>query len=381
MIGILGDGQLSLMLVEAALSQGQDIVVAGDDEDSPVRRTYPELHILDDYPSFFAKARVVTLENEFYSIQQLRAWQKKYAFELIPDLNSFEAMATKANQFKYFQNLGLPLPKTAVLPLSAAQNENDHELALWIEANQFTFPLMVKKSYGGYDGYGVEIAKSWEDLKSTIAKFEGSKYELVFQELVNIKHECAQSIVLDGKGHGILLPLVQTFQRDGICHLVSTEHQLSMEVQKQIQNIFAKLKSSTLKGLFAIEFFVTPDDVVLVNESAPRPHNSQHITTDACHKSQFDYLIELCAYKPIKDETVVARPSLMVNLLGKTSGAKYQLKMPDIASDFLVYPKLYNKKLSRVGRKMGHVNVLANNPTAITNLLSIGEKIFREYDL
>ena len=380
MIGILGDGQLSLMLVEAALSLGQDVVVAGEDKDSPVARTYPEVYVGDDYVSFFSQARVVTLENEFYTPSQLKSWQKKYGFELIPDMLSYESLSTKWKQSEFFASLGIQTPKTLLLPKEWNQN-HIAEIHQWVNEH-FSFPVVIKKSYGGYDGYGTAVANDAEALESILIKFGiEDKQEIILQTFVELECECAQSILLDGRGHAIELPLVRTFQQDGICHLVTTDHLLSDEIVSQIHDIIQKLKKTTLKGLFAFEFFVTKSGQVLVNEAAPRPHNSQHITSDACDKSQFDYLIDLCAYKPIKDETITAKPSIMINLLGRSNGSKYQLTLPPISSDYLIYPKLYNKKHCRLGRKMGHLNVLANNSKAQQELISLGQRIFRDYQL
>ena len=380
MIGILGDGQLSLMLVESALAQGQDVIVAGEDKDSPVARSYPELYVGDDYASFFSQARIVTLENEFYTPAQLKVWQKKYGFEIIPDIASYELLSTKYKQSQFFESLNIAIPKT--LPIASHWNHtNEQEIITWAKEH-FTFPVVVKKSYGGYDGYGTAIAKDAESLMSVLHKFGlENQQEILLQEFVDLECECAQSILLDGKGHAVELPLVKTFQQDGICHLVSTNHQLKEATTNQIKAILSKMKQTSLKGLFAFEFFITKNGQVLINEAAPRPHNSQHITNDACDKSQFDYLIDLCAYRPIKDETVEVKPSIMINLLGKTVGHKYKLTLPPISSDYLIYPKLYNKKHSRVGRKMGHLNILANNTKASEELILLGERIFRDYQL
>ena len=197
--------------------------------------------------------------------------------------------------------------------------------------------------------------------------------------------EFAQGILLDGKGKVVFLPLVETVQENGTCVLTLSRLTLSQDereaVSSKIKESLTKIARSTLQGLFNFEFFYTRDGNVLINEGAPRPHNSQHLTIDASPVSQFALLMKYLA----GDSTVFSlgeiptRPAAMINLLGKSLGTEYALTLPPLPAELEVYPKLYLKKECRPGRKMGHLNLV--DPSGKLDLISLGEKILKEYQL
>jgi phosphoribosylaminoimidazole carboxylase (NCAIR synthetase) len=141
------------------------------------------------------------------------------------------------------------------------------------------------------------------------------------------------------------------------------------------------LAKSRLIGLFSFEFFYTEAGEVVVNEGAPRPHNSQHLSLDASPVSQFDLLMGFLASGnlPNISSPIPCKPSVMINLLGKSTGENYTLGLPKLPDGLVAHPKLYLKKESRLGRKMGHLNLI--DESGALNLIEIGQRVLKEYTL
>jgi phosphoribosylaminoimidazole carboxylase (NCAIR synthetase) len=135
-------------------------------------------------------------------------------------------------------------------------------------------------------------------------------------------------------------------------------------------------------GLFSFEFFYTRSGQVLINEGAPRPHNSQHLTREACELSQFDLLVRFLRDRklPLADRTwITAKPSVMINLLGQTSGTEIPLSLPSLPEDAIVHAMMYGKKHCRPGRKMGHAVILSKSHPE--RLASYAETLKKGYRL
>ncbi|NDG85358.1 MAG: ATP-grasp domain-containing protein [Proteobacteria bacterium] len=215
--------------------------------------------------------------------------------------------------------------------------------------------------------------------------------EILVEEKVRIRRELAQGALLDGKGGIIYLPLVESVQRNGICVLTSSRltlpEQEVREISTRAKSLLDRIAHAGIAGLFHFEFFYTDSGELLINECAPRPHNSAHLTLDACEWSQFDLLVEFLRRKgdlPLPSGTEIkAAPSIMVNLLGTSNGTDYALTLPSVPEGIESHPKLYLKKQNRVGRKMGHLNLVdrREKPLPAEELLALGEKILKEYRL
>ena len=209
--------------------------------------------------------------------------------------------------------------------------------------------------------------------------------EILIEEKVQLKMELAQGALFDGLGGMILLPLVETVQKNGICEFVLSKPRLTASLlrgaKEQIESYLQKISKTHLVGLFNFEFFLTQAGDVLINEGAPRPHNSQHLSLNASLLSQFDLLVRFLMTNTFPDTPtpIESRPGLMLNLLGKSTGANYHLVLPHLPETLEAYPKLYQKKECRVGRKMGHLNLI--DPSGALDLVEIGEKILKDYQL
>jgi len=384
-LGILGDGQLALMLGEAAFSQGFDFLAFGDNKDSSFARAFPDRFIQGNPKSthelidFARKCGTLILENEFFESAALESIENESHTPIIPSPMSYRNFETKLVQRAFYDRLGLKGPKWAqakeTLALTSSQVEKD-----------FGYPLVLKASRGGYDGYGVRVVKNSSDLPQALRELNHTTHNpVLIEEMVLIRKEFAQGALFDGKGGAILLPLVETVQKNGICELVLSRSTLPSGefalVRSKIERALLALSKSSLVGLFNFEFFYTESNEVLINEGAPRPHNSQHLSIDSCPISQFELLVRFAVTRalPAVASPIEAKPAVMINLLGKSNGTQYALGLPTLPLDIEAYPKLYLKKESRVGRKMGHLNLV--DPNGTTDLVSLGFSVQKEYTL
>ncbi len=363
-IGIFGDGQLALMLAESLTRKGFPFLALLQSENSPMERNFPE-SVTKDSAIFASDCDVFTLENEFLKCDELIHILGKKSDHLFPAISSYKHFADKISQRNLYQELGLLSPRWMTI---------SDEAQLHNFAEKFPFPFIAKASSGGYDGKGVRVVNSAEELKIVAADFG---LPLLIEEKVRLKTEVAQGFVRTKNGEISFLPLVETLQQDGICHLVQYPAKVSDKVKTEVENALKKLAAFPLTGIFNFEFFVDENDNVTINEGAPRPHNSQHLTIDAASCSQFDLLA--CALGSSPLPPVQTLPSLMVNILGQTNGTDVPLTLPELPLSVKVTSKLYGKEKCAPGRKMGHVNLVDEAGTH--DLKSLGEKILREYRL
>jgi len=358
-IGIIGDGQLALMLAESLVQKQIPFLCLLQSQNSPMERLFPD-SVTRDQRKFTADCDVFTLENEFLKNSELSSLLGEKKDLLFPEMESYRHFADKISQRTLFQELRIPSPKWAVI------NAPDEKISI-------DFPLIAKAASGGYDGKGVRVIRTQSELLKACQDFG---LPLLLEEKVQLKTEIAQGFVRTHDGKLSLLPLVETLQQDGICHMVQYPPKVSDKVRLAVQTSLKRL-SETLVGIFNFEFFVDQNDNVTINEGAPRPHNSQHLTIDAASASQFDLLAEALSGRPLSK--VVTHPSIMVNILGQTTGTDVPLILPELPAGLKVVPKLYGKEKCAPGRKMGHVNIV--DETGTHDLKSLGEKILREYRL
>lgn len=376
LLGFLGDGQLALMLGEAAHAQGIEFLAFGEDAESPFAAKFPERHVLgkpdnaNELNDFARRCTVLTLENEFFSSAILRKLEKTSGTRVIPSPDDYAHFENKVAQRRFYDSLGLSGPKWSVL--------NAESVAV------LKVPTVLKASQGGYDGYGVRIVEQKQQLEKAMNDLGFAQgREILQEEKVSLKREFAQGAVFDGKGNATLLPLVETVQKNGICEMVLSRSTLPSseleQITQTIRGMMMKISTTKLQGLFNFEFFVTETGEVLINEGAPRPHNSQHLTLNASATSQFDLLVKFLATGEVEPGEIQAEPAVMVNLLGKSKGTEYVLKLPKLPDSVKIFPKLYLKKECRPGRKMGHLNLV--DSTGREDLGLLASKILKEYEL
>ena len=252
----------------------------------------------------------------------------------------------KYDQRSYLKEIGVPVPKFSI----------DSTLE-YIAAN-YGFPVVLKARRHGYDGQGTFIIKNAEDLKDLATRVPIA--ELLVEEFIPFERELAIIAARNGSEIAVY-PVTETNQENQVCTWTITPANVTEEVAERVKEIARTiLDKLNVIGVFGIEFFLTKDNRVLVNEIAPRTHNSGHYTLDGCETSQFAMHLQAVTKMSLGSTALKSAGALMVNLLGfETSNSDYQEKRSRILEIPNSYLHWYGKT-SRLGRKLGHVTVILN---------------------
>jgi 5-(carboxyamino)imidazole ribonucleotide synthase len=353
-VGIVGAGQLARMMHQAAIGPGIDVVVLANDDDESAAQVarHRVIGSPDELEALRRLARacdLVTFDHELVDPEHLAALADD-GHVLRPGPATLETAVNKLRQRQRFAAADLPLPAWA-----PARTKHDAlEFAL-----QHSWPVVVKSARGGYDGRGVWICASERELDDV--PWDQVSYGFVVEEHVAIDLEIAVLVVRRPAGETRVYPVVETLQRDGICHEVVAPARLPTEVIDEARRIgFAVAETVESIGNLAIEMFVSGGRV-LINEIAARPHNSGHFSIEGCVTSQFENHLRAVLDWPLGDTGMTAPAAAMVNMLGTA--------MPgdpgDLVSEALAvegsHVHWYGKG-NRPGRKLGHVTALASTP-------------------
>lgn len=357
-IGIFGGGQLAQMLTQAAVSLGLETVIAERTADSPAGRlTQHELVGAWEDPqllsTFAAHADRITLENEFVDAAILAALEAQGKL-VVPS-----AAAVARVQDKLVQKQCLAAAGLAVAPFRAVATPADVHTA----ATDFGgWPVVLKARRNGYDGYGNATLRSAADVDAAWERLQRGADSLLVEAFVPFVHELAVMIVRSLDGQISAYPVVETVQEQHICRIVRAPAQLpAPQIAAAGELAAAAVTAVGGTGIFGVELFALANGQVLINELAPRPHNSGHYSIEGCITSQFENHLRAVMGWPIGATTLRAPAVVMVNLLGRQDGP-----VPaDALAAALAIPHahlhLYGKRQSRRGRKMGHVTVLGSS--------------------
>lgn len=347
-VGVVGGGQLAWMMGTAASRLGIELVVqtphATDPANSVAAHTI--LAAIDDVNAtaeLATRCDVITFENEFVDLDGLRTLEKQGVL-FQPSLSSLDPLLDKYVQRCYLRDLGLPTPRFWQWDCS--------------QALPLDFPLVIKVRRHGYDGQGTFVVKDRASFDSICVKLKG--LALLVEEFVPFDRELAVIAARSANGEIAIYPIVETQQEHQVCRLVIAPAQISLEVKAEAEAIARTLLNSLQAvGVFGIELFLTSDNQLLVNEIAPRTHNSGHFTIDACKTSQFEQHLRAVCQLPLGNCDLNSAGAVMVNLLGYESAeSDYLEQRKQLAQIDGAFVHWYGKKVSRPGRKLGHVTVL-----------------------
>ncbi len=349
-IGVIGGGQLAWMMASAAKELEIELVIqTPDSTDVAVGLAAETVFAAVDDVSATAilatKCDVITFENEFVDLDGLG----KIDAVFLPPLTALAPLLDKYTQRCYLRELGLPVPNFDLL----AQSELPPG---------FDFPVVVKARRNGYDGQGTFIIRDKSALVALYNRYPDTPF--LIEEFVDFDRELAVIAARGASGEVIIYPILETQQEDQVCRRVFTLDDLSDEIIERCRLIGSELIISlNAIGVFGIELFATCDGRVLVNEIAPRTHNSGHLTIEACATSQFSQLIRAVAGLPLGSPALTCGGAVMVNLLGyEDSQSDCLEKRQQIAAISNAHVHWYGKQ-SRIGRKLGHVTILIDTST------------------
>lgn len=354
-VGVIGGGQLAWMMGKAAEALGIELVVQTPSPTDPAVAiaTHTIFAAVTDAiatQELAQRCDVITFENEFVDLEALSQLAAA-GVQFYPRLEAIAPIIDKLHQHRYYQHIGVPTPQ--FLPIDPAVSPPDQ----WGELNPFGFPVVLKARRHGYDGYGTFICKDLEEFTAVLQKPE---QQWLLEEFVPFERELAVMAARSPSGEIAIYPVVESEQEHQVCRRVFVTAEPAQAVQTQVEAIAQTLLTQLdYIGVLGIELFLTSDGTVLVNEVAPRVHNSGHYTLDACATSQFEQHLRAICNLPLGRVTMTCAGAVMVNLLGfENSELEYTEQRQQLAAIPKAHVYWYGKTQSRVGRKLGHVTVL-----------------------
>ncbi len=358
-IGVIGGGQLAWMMAKAAPALGLELIVQTPHPQDPAVAAaagvvWGSLQDLEATAELARQCRVITFENEFVDLEGLGTLAAAgVCFR--PSLTSLTPLLDKYHQRCFLRDLGLPVPRFIGLD----QGADSADLAAAVAA--LGLPLVVKTRRHGYDGQGTFILRDPAELPSL-----GSQ-PVLLETYVPFVQELAVVAARSLGGEVVFYPPTTTYQRDQVCRWALAPALVSPAVVAELDRITrVVLETLRVVGVWALEFFLTATGELLVNEIAPRTHNSGHYTLDACPTSQFEQHLRAVAGFPLGETQLHCPGAVMVNLLGYEHAQGDYLRQRQLLAALPgAHLHWYGKGGSRPGRKLGHVTILLGEGSSL----------------
>lgn len=349
-LGILGGGQLGRMLIQAAVDWNVYSKVLDSVADAPCHRLASEfvqgsLNDFDTVYQFGQNVDILTIEIENVNVDALEKLQSE-GKKVFPQPEILRVIQDKRTQKQFYRENNIPTTDFVL-----TDNQED------IKNYESRLPAIHKLGKGGYDGRGVQKIETIEDI------VKGFDAPSVLEDLVDFEKEISVIISRNENGETAIFSVVEPIFHPeyNLVEYLFSPAEISEEIEKEAQKIALKIVETwNFVGLLAVELFVTKDGKVLVNEVAPRPHNSGHQTIESCYTSQYQQHLRAIFNLPL-GSTKLLTPSAMINLLGEdgyTGDAVYE-GIRKVLAEEGVFVHLYGKTQTKPFRKMGHVTVIA----------------------
>jgi 5-(carboxyamino)imidazole ribonucleotide synthase len=351
-LGLLGGGQLGRMLIQKAIDYNITTCVLDGDENAPCKTicdefTHGKFADFDTVYSFGCDIDLLTIEIEHVNAEALEKLELE-GKKVFPQPRVIKLVQDKGAQKIFYRTNTIPTAEFHLI-------ENKADLKKYVDF----LPFVQKLRTGGYDGRGVQVMLSERDFE------KGFNEPSVLEKFVDFEKEIAVIVARNEDGEMKSFPVVEMdFNPEAnLVEFLFSPANISDEAQEKAKQIAEKIASdSRVVGVLAVEMFVKKNDEMIVNEIAPRPHNSGHHTIEANITSQYEQHLRAILNLPL-GSTEIIKPAVMVNLLGEkdySGHAVYEGLEKIIAIDG-VHVHLYGKKLTRPFRKMGHVTCLADS--------------------
>ncbi len=354
-IGIVGGGQLGKMLTLAAKKMGFMVIVIDPTPQSPAGQV-ADRQIIGGYKDAKATRElanlvdIITVEAEFVNdavLQKIADSGKP----VHPAPRTISIIKDKLRQKEFLKKNKIPTAE-----FISVSGSVDIEKAI----SKFGLPVLLKARHDAYDGKGNFVLQSKKDIDKGLEKLAGRK--LYVEKYVPFVKELAVMVARSTVGEIKVYPVVETIHVDSVCDTVIAPAKISKTAKKRAQAL-AKKTMNQLKGagVFGIEMFLVAGDKVLINEIAPRVHNSGHYTIEATITSQFEQHIRAIAGLPLGSTEMIVKSAVMKNILGTTQGNGFPKGLDKALKMSGISYHLYNKKETRPARKMGHITVIGNS--------------------
>jgi len=352
-LGILGGGQLGKMILDVSNRWGLKVFVLDSNIECPSSKLCSKFFVGDlmDYDSvvqFGENVDLITIEIENVNVDALKFLESK-GKKVFPQPRVIEIIQDKSKQKEFYINNGIPTS-------SFRSCNGIEELKDLISKGEISYPFIWKASKMGYDGYGVNKIFDNKGLENL------SDCHCIVEELISIKKELSVMVALRESGEILNYPVVEMeFNKDSnqveyILSPAQISQELKIKAEKLANNIAEKFK---ICGIIAVEMFLTNEDEILINEVAPRPHNSYHFSIEGSYTSQFEQFLRAILDLPL-GSTKILQNSVMVNLVGEenSKGIVEYKNFDQIIGIEGVNPHIYGKFETRPNRKMGHITII-----------------------
>jgi 5-(carboxyamino)imidazole ribonucleotide synthase len=345
------------MSAYAAYRLGLDIAILEKERGSPAgqmthREFVGSVNNTSLLRKFAGACDVITLENEFIDSGRIEVLEH-LGTKVVPSSRTIACIQDKLLQKQLLHRNGLPVPKFTIV-----NHKNDFSSI----ADSLGLPFVVKSRKMGYDGYGNALVTDRRSFDESFRHLTSRHAHLFAEEFVNFRLELAV-MVARTRRETVAYPVVQTVQKDHICHTVIAPARIGKrESNDAVEIAVEAVRAVRGYGMFGIELFLRNDGALLLNEMAPRPHNSGHYSIEGCVTSQFENHIRAVLNLPLGSAQMTAPSAVMVNILGKRSTRSRMRNLGNALRNRDAHLHIYGKNISREGRKMGHLTLLG--PTA-----------------
>ncbi len=353
-LGIIGGGQLGRMMAEAAKKLKISTIVLDPTPQSPAGQITDQ--IIGDFKDP-AEIKELASDVEFLTFEIESANAKALKdLELQNVLVNPSSKSLELIQDKFLQKHFLMANSLPCADFTRVATKEDILRA----AEYLGYPAVLKARFYAYDGRGNAVIKSPKDIVPALEKLKNT--ELYIEEFIPFEKELAIQIVRDTKGNIKTYPLVETIQKNNICNIVKYPANVSKEIEQEAIEIADKTVSVLFgAGVFGVEMFMTKNGKVLINEIAPRVHNSGHWTIEGCVTSQFENHVRAVCGIPLGPTSPKVKSAVIVNILGERDGKAQPTGLKNVEKMPNTYVHIYGKHNTKVERKMGHITVTGSN--------------------
>ncbi|MBM7651203.1 5-(carboxyamino)imidazole ribonucleotide synthase [Neobacillus cucumis] len=351
-IGILGGGQLGRMISIAGRNMGYRFITLEPTPDSPCGQT-ADRQIVASYSELEAAKELANASDVItYEFENVNA-----DVASVLETTSFVPQGSrllKITQNRIREKSTLQSYEVPVAPFMIIQSENDIRRAV----ESLGLPFVMKTAEGGYDGKGQWVIRSESEISDAIETWKKADMDMIIEKFIPFSKEMSVIIARNSLGDSKTFPPVENVHINNILHQSIVPAGITAQQKREAEALAIKIADSLqVVGLIGIEMFLTNEGEILVNELAPRPHNSGHYSMDACMTSQFEQHIRAICGLPLGDTTLLS-PIIMVNILGQHL-SKVLDKVEQLPPTAKLH--LYGKKEAKENRKMGHINFLGTS--------------------
>ncbi|MBI4418907.1 MAG: 5-(carboxyamino)imidazole ribonucleotide synthase [Ignavibacteriales bacterium] len=368
-LGIIGGGQLGMMTVREAHRMGYRTAIWDPDPDCPAGRL-ADLVVTASFSDPSAAQKLVdscdVVTYEFENIDPGTVEIVEKMKSVYPGSRILKVARHRKTEKETLQRAGFP-----VVPFSAVANEEELRRAV----KRLGFPVVVKTVTAGYDGKGQKVLRNHEDVGTLCRSFEERFPECMVEKFLSLQCEVSVVAVRGTDGTVVTFPLIENEHRDNILHVSRIPARVSDERNAEAIRLgTAIIEHFEITGVLCVEMFITESDQLVVNELAPRPHNSGHFSVDACSMSQFEALVRAICNLSLHLPRLLS-PCAMVNVLGK------HLERIDLGRVQRIpgaKVHIYGKKRVEPRRKMGHITILGSTLREVEEAVGLIESMMGE---